>query len=450
MNGRCWLLLSLAATSLGCTEDTAVEEPPVDVAPVDVAPATDPGPADPGKDTAAAATPPAPECGDVWFADNAGFKRYPYLQSITQTDGRIVWTTTTEAAGAVEIAASPDGPWTRFEANRELFDMARTLDIIDYFAFDAAVEGLKAGHTVCYRLLQDDKVIASGLHFTSAWTDPDRPLRILAFGDSGSGSDDQKGVRDAFMAHDFDIFLHMGDMAYGSGTFTEFEAHFFDIYKDLLHKAPTWPTMGNHEYKTNAGQPYLDVYYLPEQAQREEEQERYYSFDYGDVHMVSVETNDAPLIIAGLYELSGEPSMLSWLRADLAASDKPWKIAFFHHPPYSSSERDPNHVVRENVLPILEEGGVDLVLSGHDHHYERTVPMWQGEASAPGKKGLTYIVAGAGGAGLRDVFPQWWTDGIENKKFSFVSLTINKCELTGSAIAMDGTTVDTFALNGCE
>lgn len=391
-----------------------------------------------------------PDCGSPTFSEGGVLRRYPYLQDIQPTSGRIVWTSTLMGDGVVEIAADPAGPWRQIPAERELFDIARTNDVEDYYAYEARVAGLRDGWSYCYRVLHDGAVVADGLRLAAAWTDPARPLRILAFGDSGNSSAEQKAVRDTFMQQDFDVFLHLGDMAYGSGTFPEFEAHVFDIYRDLLHKTVTWPTMGNHEYKTDGGRPYLDVYYLPEMALVPEAHERYYSFDYGDVHMVSFESNDAPLLAAGLAEVQGIPNMLNWLRDDLAASDKPWKIVFFHHPPYSSSDRGPNHSVRNQILPILEEHGVDLVLTGHDHHYERTVPIWQGGDGSATPGALTYIVAGAGGAGLRDIDPEWWTAGAENRKHSFVSMTIDGCTLVGEAIALDGEVVDAFTLDGCQ
>ena len=391
-----------------------------------------------------------PDCGAPEFDTTTGLRRYPYLQSATHTSVRIAWTSTIDAPSMVEVADSPDGEWRAIAANKELFDVTRTLDDVDYWAYDVAIDGLAEGWTYCYRVKQGDKTLASGLHFATAWTDPARPVRILTFGDSGSGSVEQAQVRDAFMEHEFDLFLHLGDMAYGSGTFTEFETNMFDVYRDLLVKTPSWPTMGNHEAKTDGGQPYLDVYYLPEQAVREIEQERYYSFDYGDVHFVSVDSNEAMVIVAELQSLAGEDNMIEWLRQDLAASDKPWKVAFFHHPPYSSSERDPNHLVRNQILPVLEEGGVDLVLSGHDHHYERTEPIWEGALAPGGSKGLTYIVAGAAGAGIRKATGDWWTASVEDKKYSFVSLTIEGCTLTGKALSSEGEMIDEFTMDGCQ
>ncbi|MFT5434212.1 MAG: hypothetical protein ACI9OJ_004925, partial [Myxococcota bacterium] len=250
-------------------------------------------------------------CGDPSFSMVGGLRRYPYLQTVTGSEARVVWTATLEGGGAIEWSTGDE--WTRMEATRELFDVERTLGEVDYWSYEARLTGLVAGQTYCYRVVLDEVTIASGLHFTTAWSDPDRPLRILAFGDSGTGSVDQLALRDRMMEHEFDVFLHLGDMAYGSGTFSEFEKHMFEIYRDIMHGVPMWPTMGNHEFKTQAGQPYLDVFSLPEVAVREEETERYYSFDYGNVHLVSVDSNDSQLVLSALYDISGEPSMFKWL-----------------------------------------------------------------------------------------------------------------------------------------
>ncbi|MEM9074944.1 MAG: metallophosphoesterase, partial [Myxococcota bacterium] len=208
----------------------------------------------------------------------------------------------------------------------------------------------------------------------------------------------------------------------------------------------------NHEDKTDRAQPYLDVYYLPEQAMRPEDQERYYSFDYGDIHFVSVDSNDGTLIPIGL-DITGsiDNDMLDWLAQDLAESDATWKIAFFHHPPFTSSSRSANVTVRNFLLPILEEGGVDLVLAGHDHHYERTLPIREGCIAQRDDSAITYIVAGGGGAGLRgDVTPEWWHVQSDDAQHSYVELDVHGCVATIRAIGSSGETIDEYQLNGCE
>ena len=102
--------------------------------------------------------------------------------------------------------------------------------------------------------------------------------------------------------------------------------------------------------------------------------ENYYSFDYANIHFIALDST---------HSASRQPgsAMLAWLTADLASTAKEWVIAIWHHPPYSKGSHDSDDTVadlplvemRENVLPVLEAGGVDLVLSGHSHSYERSM-----------------------------------------------------------------------------
>jgi hypothetical protein len=98
--------------------------------------------------------------------------------------------------------------------------------------------------------------------------------------------------------------------------------------------------------------------------------EAYYSFDYGGIHFVCLDSYDSPRTPAG--------AMLTWLRNDLSAASAEWLIAFFHHPPYTKGSHDSDAEsdlgeIRANALPILESFGVDLVLTGHSHSYERSM-----------------------------------------------------------------------------
>ena len=385
------------------------------------------------------------DCGTPTFE---GLRRLPYLQNVGASATTVAWATTSGGAGQLRVAANKDGPWESFDASSRNFDAAYTGEEVDYLAYEARATGLEAGQQYCYEVWEGDTRLAGGLRLETAWTD-ERSVRILAFGDSGNASAEQLAVRDEFMKRDYDVFLHLGDMAYNDGTFVEFKERVFDIYADLLHRTPTWPTMGNHEVKTDGGQPYLDLYYLPEVALNPAHNEHYYSFDYGDVHFVSLDSNDAFLIAAAALDSSSDTTMLDWLRDDLANSQKPWKVAFFHHPPYSSSERDPNFIVRNSLLPILEGGGVDMVLVGHDHHYERSYAIKEGSVSSHQEGGIFYFVAGAGGAGMREATGDWWTASVNDQKNSFLSLRISGCTAYGEVVALDGELVDSFQLPGC-
>ena len=211
---------------------------------------------------------PEIDCGEPLFAEDSGLRRYPYLQSVSGTSARVAWTTTNDGAGSVRVAPSIDGPWTEVTAASTLFEMAYTTDSVDYWAYDSTLTDLEPNAAYCYEVVEDGATLASGVGFTTAWDDANRPVRILAFGDSGNFSPEQLGLRDQMLGRSFDVFLHLGDMAYGDGTFPEFEERVFLAYRDLLHRVPTYPAPGNHEYGTPGAQPYLDVYYLWEQALR--------------------------------------------------------------------------------------------------------------------------------------------------------------------------------------
>src|SRR5439155_1634246 len=161
-----------------------------------------------------------------------------------------------------------------------------------------------------------------------------------------------------------------------SGSAQEYQAAVFNMYPEMLRKTVLWPAYGNHDGSaadsaTNTG-PYYDIFTLPKQAEAggvASGTEAYYSFDYANIHFVELES----------YETDRSPTgpMLTWLQRDLAANTQPWVIVFFHHPPYSKGSHDSDTEIelmemRRNALPILENFGVDLVLCGHSHSYERS------------------------------------------------------------------------------
>ncbi|MCP3979734.1 MAG: hypothetical protein GY716_10470 [bacterium] len=207
-----------------------------------------------------------------------------------------------------------------------------------------------------------------------------KPTRIWVLGDSGTGNANAQAVRDAYYTHTgtthTDLWLMLGDNAYSFGTDDEYQHKLFDIFPDMLRKSVLWPTIGNHDAFTadaaNEWGPYFDIFTLPDESQAGGENsgtEAYYSFDYGNIHFVVLESHETPRTPGS--------AMLLWLDADLAATDKDWIVAFWHHPPYSNgghqSDVEPRLAqMREYVVPILDDYGVDLTLTGHSHSYERS------------------------------------------------------------------------------
>ncbi len=206
-------------------------------------------------------------------------------------------------------------------------------------------------------------------------------LRAWILGDSGYGNLAQSNVRDAYLTHTgdtpTDVWLMLGDNAYGAGTDGEYQAAVFDPFATLLRRVPLWPTRGNHDQLySGASNDYYDAFSLPaagEAGGLPSSSEAWYSFDRGDVHFVCLDSEGSDRTPGG--------AMLTWLAADLAATDRKWIVAFFHHPPYTKGSHDSNDPadsggrmrdMRQNALPILEAYGADLVLCGHSHSYERS------------------------------------------------------------------------------
>jgi hypothetical protein len=247
--------------------------------------------------------------------------------------------------------------------------------------------GLEPDTTYFYAVGSTSVILAGGdaNHFflTAPPTGSDRPVRVWVLGDSGTANFDAQRVRNAYYAYaadrHTDLWLMLGDNAYHRGTDTEYQTAVFDFYPDMLRKSVLWPTLGNHDAlgassATQSG-PYFDIFNLPTMGEAgglASGTEAYYSFDYANIHFVVLDSSET------IY--ANPAPMLSWLASDLATTTQVWKIAYFHHSPYSKGSHDSDTDslmtrMRTQALPILEAGGIDLVLGGHSHNYERSYLM---------------------------------------------------------------------------
>lgn len=391
---------------------------------------------------------PVITCATANYPAGTSLRRRPYQQSVTTNAAHIVWTTAAMGSPTIRIAPTTTGVWSTVTPGSGAYSTSTTGASAAYVQHDASLTGLSADTSYCYEILDGTTVLANGISFHTSWTGTPHPLRVLAFGDSGTGGTAQLALRDRMTNYEFDIFVHLGDIAYGSGTYTELESHFFTVYRDILDDVPFWPSIGNHEYVTNEGDPYINVYVLPRQALDPVHHERYYSFDYGNAHFVSLDSN--PEMFDAIGSGSGTDDELDWLAADLAASTADWKIVFFHHPAYSSGEHGNEADVDAQFVPIFQEHGVDLVLNGHDHDYERTVPIWDDAAAPTDPHAITYVVAGGGGGEPRVVSSSWFTAFATDEGNHFLSITIDGCMLRAEAINTDADVIDSFNLNGCD
>jgi hypothetical protein len=220
--------------------------------------------------------------------------------------------------------------------------------------------------------------------------------RIGVFGDCGNNSTNQRSVRDQVIKYlgknDMDAWILLGDNAYSSGTDPEFQEKFFNIYKDdLLKKYPVFPSPGNHDYndfyqyKATAQATHNIAYYqnfsMPTKGEAggvASGTQAFYSFDIGNTHFISIDSYGKEDSTTRLYDTAG--AQVQWIKKDLEAfhnTKRGWVIAYWHHPPYTmgshNSDKERELVkIRENFIRILERYGVDLILCGHSHLYERS------------------------------------------------------------------------------
>ncbi len=298
--------------------------------------------------------------------------RHPYLQQMTATSVQVLVATSGGPAPEL-IVTRPDGTYVAVLQTTEADSPPNTASPL----WIATIEALTPSTTYCYEV--GGLTRRTGFK-TAPARGSDDSVRFVAFGDSGTGGDEQRAVRDAMMQVRFDLFLHTGDVAYNDGSPSQLEASFFDVYRELIAKVAGYPVLGNHDYETEAGAPYLHAFSLPDNGAPAGE-ERWYSFEWGSIHFVALDTQRVG------------PEQIQWLDADLSANDLPWKIAYFHKPPYSHGRHGGNDRVQAAFVPIFEKYGVQLVLSGHEHNYERYQP----------KNGVHYVVTGGGGNLTRPV-----------------------------------------------
>ncbi|MCP3097755.1 metallophosphoesterase [Myxococcus sp. K15C18031901] len=301
--------------------------------------------------------------------------------------------------------------------------------------------GLKPGTEYTY------EVSACGLKtpartFKTAPVPGTRSVHFAAVGDFGTGGSDQKDVSADMLKRKPELFVALGDNAYPDGTEADFQDHLFAPMAELLSQVPLFASPGNHEYVTNQGQPYLDNLYMP--TNNPAGSERYYSFDWGHVHFVSLDSNCAiGLASADRCSLAAQKA---WVEADLAGTTQPWKIVFFHHPPWSSGEHGSQMTMRKQFGPLFEKYGVDLVLTGHDHNYERSKPM-KGDAVS-NADGIPYLVVGGGGAALRGFATSRpdWSAIRDNTQHGFLDVEVVDGVLTAKLLTTSNTVLDSLTL----
>ncbi|HYP26978.1 MAG TPA: Ig-like domain-containing protein [Blastocatellia bacterium] len=376
--------------------------------------------------------------------------RQPYLQQVSSNSAIIVWATREPGPADARYRLN-GGPETVVPAATTLFSSATTGLPFDYYQHEARLAHLSPATRYAYDIFVRGADATPGItdSLATAPANATGAVRFIAFGDSGIGSIEQRQLATRMAADSFDLALHTGDVVYGSSDtsgaadYLQYHNWFFDVYKDWLRSRPMFPSIGNHDDRILGARAYRDLFVLPENgasAARPDHAERYYSFDYGPAHFVVLDTELA------FQDAGRRQEQLNWLASDLAATSQPWRIVYFHRAPYSSGEEHGSDLaVRQAFSPILEQGGVQLALTAHEHIYERTVPLREGPQ---GNQAVTYLVTGGGGARLYPVGRNFWTAAARSA-YHYVRGTLSGCQLTIEAVGLDGAVLDSYSLDRC-
>ena len=227
-------------------------------------------------------------------------------------------------------------------------------------------------------------------------------LRVWAIGDFGKGNAGQIAVKNSFLSwnsqNKTDVWLWLGDNAYNDGKDSDYQSKVFGLagFSDIFSFMPFWPSPGNHDYNevwqesAFLGIPYSNIpledhegpYYnivdVPTQAEAggfPSNLEVFYSFDYANVHFLSLNSEVYDFAQTG----TGINRMINYINDDLSQNQQDFTIAYFHQPPYSKGSHDSDDLyedvmrtMREEIIPVLESHDVDLIVCGHSHVYERS------------------------------------------------------------------------------
>ncbi len=321
--------------------------------------------------------------------------RGPYLQSLTPTGIKVKWRTDVATDSRVSYGITP--------GNLNLTeDVAASVT-----EHTVELTGLQPYTTYYYSIGTTSQILSGpdSLHYfkTAPASGTVQPYRFWAIGDFGKANQGQLDVMNSCASYTgsnhIDMWLWLGDCAYDNGTDAEYQTKVFDVYKDIMKHMPFYSAPGNHDYNSvcpipcstdpavHSG-PYYSIIDVPKNGEAggvASNYELYYSFDYGNVHFISLNTELGSLVGShdwnGVFSASnfnGSP-VRQWLVNDLTANALPWVIVYFHQPPYTDGSHHSDNLwefymkaMRDNYTPIFEQHGVDIVLCGHSHVYERS------------------------------------------------------------------------------
>ena len=413
--------------------------------------------------------------------------RGPYLQMGNETAVTIRWRTDAPTDSRFEAGTSL-GNYTHSAYNATLTT-----------EHEVRLTGLSADTKYFYRFGSNNQYLqsdADNFFRTAPPATATGKVRLAVFGDCGRNDNNYQtatlnSYRNYVSNDPASIMLLLGDNAYNSGTEAEYTSNFFNVYSgNILKNHVLFPSPGNHDYANSASSqvdhniPYYSIFTMPTAGECggvASGTEAFYSYNWGNIHLLSLDSYGYETGSTRLYDTLGP--QVTWIKNDLDANTGKWTIAYWHHPPYTmgshNSDTESELInMRQNFIRILERYGVDLILCGHSHDYERSYLLrgyYGNEASfnaathavssssakydgstnscpystvsGPVNHGTVYVVSGSAGAsgGVQAGYPHNALPFAQNDGgMLFIEVEDNR--LDGKFIRKDGVIADKFTI----
>jgi acid phosphatase type 7 len=369
-----------------------------------------------------------------------GIARSPYIQNVRNDRASILWATYDPGVGLVRYTA--DGVTFRTAtATSRFFSTAETGLALNLWQYQANLTGLTPNTDYSYAVSVDGQDIP-GAGKTSLRTAGPGPFSFIVLGDSGWGGQEQGLIAQRLAAEKPTLILHTGDLVYMVGNYETYQRNYFNFYASTMGSVPFFPCPGNHDYDVPNAFPYLAIHSVPNEGVPLPDRGRYYSYDWGNVHFVSI---DAHQSLDRAVNLNGP--MLRWLENDLRTTRQFWRIAYFHYPPFASGQNT-NDIqslwVRQYVVPILERYGVQVVFNGHEHSYQRNYAIRKSSTVDP-SIGTNYFTSGGGGAFLYPV-SETGLVAFARSAYHYVRAEVQGARISFRSIRQDGVELENFTI----
>ena len=417
--------------------------------------------------------------------------RYPYIQLAQSTSVLIRYRT--DQAITSEISLSTDGKSFSPSIKSTSAQTEHSLPL----------NSLLPSTKYYYRVhLGDKEIVGDSSYFfkTAPRIGSKEKISIFSVGDMAAG-DTQKKVYNAYLNYQknnyTNIFLSLGDNVYCGGSDACWQDEFFNPYHTgrLLRQSALFPSVGNHDYdnqpfpyqQDEPNMAYFQNFSLPSKGELggvPSTSEAYYSYDYGNAHFVCLDSYAWGKDNFRIFDQANN-IQLNWLKEDLKATKQDWKVVYFHYPVYTKGTYDSDVSgeiikLRDYLARVFDEYGVDLVMSGHSHVYERSRPLkgqyglssefspeknWPFNSSGrydgtdkscayvmnnsdPSKKGTTYVVNGCGGqtAAHRFNWPHPVMEFSLDKRGGSMAIDIENNRLDAKFIDEDAAVIDQFTI----